>query len=347
MLFMEALQKIKRGQFPPVLLFYGLETFFIQHLKDALVKSVLGTQNVTDSLSIYDLEETPLDEVITDVETFPFFSEKKLIIAHNPTFLLTKQPKLPVTHDLDRLETYVQHPVDYSVLLLIAPYEKLDQRKKILKLMQQHALVVECHEIKEQEFAKWVTELTTALQVTIEPEVIDLLASELGLNLQLVENELHKCALYVGEGGVITKEIAQELLSHTDTSSAIRLVDAVIEQNLQKAITIYHELAKRQEEPVALIALLAYQYRIMYRVKLLKQKGYTQYQMREQLKVHPYVIKMALEREKNFSEATLKSIIDALAETDARIKMGHMDKHIAFELLLYTLIETVKSAQFT
>lgn len=340
MTYVEALQKIRDKKIPPVVLLYGTESFFIQHLKDELIKSELGDN--FDSVSHYDLEEIPIEEVVTDAETFPFFDDKKLIIAHNPTFLLAKPTKLPFDHDLKRLEAYIENPVDYSTVVLIAPYQKIDKRKKVMKLLNKHALVVECNGIKEYEFSKWVKQLTSSLHVTIDDQAVDVLASELELNLQLVQSELKKMALYVGQDGTVTKEIAQALISRTENSSALRLVDAVIEKNLHKAISIYKDLEKNHEEPIALIALLAYQYRIIYRVKLLKQKGYSQSHIQNQLKVHPYVVKIAMDRINRFSESTLKHIIHALANTDASIKQGKMEKGLAFELLLYTLIQAAK-----
>src|SRR5690625_6347330 len=92
-------------------------------------------QSGDENISTYDLEETPIQEVVADAETYPFFGEKKLIYAMNPTFLSTKHKKLPFEHDLVRLEQYISNPVDYSVIVFIAPYEKLDNRKKITKVL--------------------------------------------------------------------------------------------------------------------------------------------------------------------------------------------------------------------
>lgn len=153
-----------------------------------------------------------------------------------------------------------------------------------------------------------------------------------------MESELKKFSTFVGEGGLVTKEVVENLISHTSNISSLRLVDAVIDRNLHKAISIFKDLEKMNEEPIALIGLLAFQFRTILRVKLLKQKGYTQFQMQKQLGAHPYVIKIALSREKQFSVQKLESIIDKLANTDAVMKQGNMDKQLSFELLLYDLI---------
>ncbi|MFS0672870.1 DNA polymerase III subunit delta [Ornithinibacillus sp. 179-J 7C1 HS] len=336
MSYTEAIKQIKKQSIPEVILLYGTENYFIQKIKELLVKKVLDDE---ENLSTYDLTETPIQEVVADVETYPFFGEKKVIIATNAVFLKAKSDKLPFEHQLSVLEQYIEMPVDYSVLVLVAPYEKIDERKKISKLLKKNGLVAECNPIKDYELKNWIMNLAKQLNMTINDDAFETFENELSTDLNIIESELEKISLYVGEGGIVTKQVAEEMVSHSVTSSGIRLVDTVIEGNLAKAIAIYKDLEKMKEEPIALIGLLAFQFRTILRVKLLKQKGYSSGQMQKQLGVHPYVIKVALNREAKFTVNKLNYIIDQLTETDAIIKQGRMDKSLAFELLLYNLIK--------
>jgi len=337
MSYVNVLKQINEQKISPVYLLYGEESYFIQHFIEELKTKLLSHNE--ENLSTYDLEEIPVEDVIADVETYPFFGERKLIIAHNPVFLQTKRISLPFKHNVDSLMRYVQHPIDYSVLVIVAPYEQLDQRKKITKTLKRFVQVVECQSIKDYELESWIKHLASSLNVTIAPEAVDVFGANLTTNLKLLQNELIKCAQYVGKGGVITKRVAEDLLSHTPTSSSIQLVDAVIEKNLHKAIAIYKHLIKLNEEPISLIALLAFQCRMILQVKLLKQKGYNESQIRKKINAHPYVIKLAHKRERKFSVDSLKRMIDALTITDSQIKRGLMEKHLAFELLLFDLMK--------
>ncbi|SHF67594.1 DNA polymerase III subunit delta [Ornithinibacillus halophilus] len=335
MSYMDVMKQLKKKQMPHVFLLYGTEVYFIQKIKDEIEKKLsIDSENY----ATYDLTEIPIQEVISDAETYPFFGDTKLIIANNPVFLKAKPDKLAFEHDLDSLVRYIENPVDFSVLVLIAPYEKIDERKKVIKQLKKHATVAECNPIKEYELDNWIKNMADQLNIQIDKAAYETLETELSTNLNLLENELAKLAMYVGENGVVTKEIAEDLISHTVNSSALRLVDTVIEGNLQKAISIYKDLEKMKEEPIALIALLAFQFRNILRIKLLKSKGYSQFQMQKQLGVHPYVVKVALTRESKFSLERLKMIIQHLANADRQIKQGKMDKELAFELLLYQLI---------
>ncbi|ASK63136.1 DNA polymerase III subunit delta [Virgibacillus phasianinus] len=336
MSFFKEKQNVKKGNFQPVYLLYGTEAFFIQDMKKQLIEGILPDGDI-ENLSTYDLDEIPIQEVISDVETYPLFGERKLIIANNPSFLKTKPTIVPFEHDLDALQRYLENPVDYSYIVFVAEYEKIDERKKVTKMLKKNASVVLCEPIKDYELSKWIKTIADDYHITIESAAYDVIEGEIEANLHLLQNEMMKFAMYVGEGGKVTKEIAEMLVSHTLHNSSLQLVDAVIERNLGKAIAIYRDLLKMKEEPIAMVALLAYQFRTLLRVKLLKQKGYSQAQMQKQLGIHPYVVKIALSRESKFTIDQLASYIDKLTNADADMKQGKMEKDLVFDLLLYDL----------
>src|SRR5699024_5245849 len=154
---------------------------------------------------------------------------------------------------VETVETYIKQPVDHSTLILIAPDEKLDERKKIVKQLKKEVTLVECNAMKEYEITKWNRHLSKHRNIHIESNDYAVIERESSTNLFLLQNEMEKMALYVGENGVVTEQIAERLISKNLNSSAIRLVDAVIEQDLRKALSIYHDLIKMKEEPIAFI----------------------------------------------------------------------------------------------
>src|SRR5690625_5035308 len=97
------IQQIKKNNIPPVMMLYGTESFFIQDVRQALMDEISKTDE--DFVSIYDLEETPIEVVLEDAETYPFLSERKLIIAENPFFLTNKRVQVDFEHDLTHLES--------------------------------------------------------------------------------------------------------------------------------------------------------------------------------------------------------------------------------------------------
>ena len=335
--YLQLMNNLKKKQIPAITLVYGTEPYFIQNIKHLFIKMVLEDE---ENLATYDLRETPIQEVIADAETYPFFPGKKLIFASNPIFLQAKPEKLLVEeleHKLTALEHYLNDPVDYSTIVFIAPYESIDQRKKLSKLFKKNGVVAECNPIKSYEQGKWINELAKGLNIKIEENTYELFEA-FSTDLHQLESELTKMAHYVGEEGLVTRDVAEQLISQTSNSSSLKLADAVINRDLSKAMSIYKDLEKMNEEPIALIGLLTFQFRNIFRVKLLKQKGYHLPQIQKQIGGHPYPIKIAYNREKQFSKQKLEEILDKLAKADASIKQGKMEKGLVIELLLYELV---------
>ncbi|GAA0295685.1 DNA polymerase-3 subunit delta [Gracilibacillus halotolerans] len=337
--YLECMQQIKKDKIAPVYYLYGTENYMTDMLRATLTKKIVEPEDLDTNLSTYDLEETTIQEVIIDAETFPFFGERKLIIAHNADFLKAKPSVTDILHQPESLITYLENPAPYTVLVVIAPYEKVDERKKIVKALKKHAAFVECQPLKEYNMQQTVKTLANDLHITVSNQVVDFLIETIGSNLMVIQSELEKMALYAGAGNEIQLETAKLLISEQENSTAFQLVDAVLTSDLKAAINIKKDLEKKGEDPIGMLALITSQFRTILQVKVLKQKGYTQQQIAQQLKIHPYTAKLALNRQASFTFAELKKMIDKMAETDLQMKTGAMDKSIAFELLLYYLIQ--------
>lgn len=335
----KVLQSLKKSNVAPVYVLQGTENYFIDEFRNKL--NTVLKDDVNDDIITYDLTETPIQHVINDLETLPFFNERKLIYAYYPSFLRARPDKLSFTHDLEVLEAYLHRPSPFSTFVLIAPYEKLDERKRITKAVKKQSQIIDCQPINPNNTRQWIFQLAEAHGITITEEACALLEAEFQTNLQMLESELEKLALFIGPEGEITYEIAIEHIATSLTHNALELVEAVLTKDLYKAMKIYKDLEMMKEDPIGLIALLAYQFRIIYQVKILLEKGTPQQNIQRVIKAHPYVIKLASERARRFSTKQLTSIIQALTHADTEIKRGKIGKEIAFELLLFQLTTAI------
>src|SRR5690625_2972115 len=337
----QAIKQMKQNKVANVYLLLGEEMFFIEQFKKAIQLAL--KDQVYDEINHFDLLETPIQEVVFDAETLPFLSEHKLIFVSNPSFLLNKPKHSSIDHDISVLEDFLQKDLSTlaTTIVFIAPYEKIDGRKKVGKLLNKHE-VVNCHPIREFEMAKWINFFMNKYNLKIDEDASLLLRSELGANLFILENEMKKLALYVDEGEVVTVDTVLQLMSASTTTNALQLVDVVINKNLPKAVAIYSDLMKTDDNPIGLISLLAFQFRTIYQAKLLRDKNYSEEQINREMNAHPYVVKLALKRSNQFTHRQLIQMMHEFALTDERIKRGEMNMHIAFELLLYNLINSCK-----
>jgi DNA polymerase III subunit delta len=330
-------KQIKKKQFAGVYLLYGTESFLIHETIQLIVTHLLNEEEKDFNFSTYDLEETPIEVAIEDAETFPFMGEKRLIVMQNPVFLTSEKTKEKVEHNITKLEEYLNNPAPYSIIVLAAPYEKLDERKKITKELKRKAVVEEAKKLADQELRKWIKDRAISNGVDIDDRAIEKMVSVAGSNLFVLTNEIDKMALYVGVGNRIDLHTVQMLVSKTLEQNIFELVEKVVHRKVEEALRIYYDLLKQNEEPIKILALLSGQFRLIYQVKELSRKGYGQQQIATTLKQHPYRIKLAAGQSQLFTEDELKRLVHLFADADYQMKTGGLNKTMIIEMIFFQL----------
>ncbi|WP_028399262.1 DNA polymerase III subunit delta [Ectobacillus panaciterrae] len=328
-------KKLKQGQFAPLYVLYGTETYFINETLNVLLSHALEEQDREFNTVTYDLDEAYLDDVVEDARTLPFFGERKVIIVKSPYFLTSQKEK--IEQNVKVLETYLTEPSPFSIVVFIAPFEKLDERKKITKLLKKQAEVLEANPLQIQDVRKWVKERADEQGVSMETDAVDMLLELAGSNVMMLSQEMNKLCLYTGTGGTVTKQLVTELVPKSVEQNVFTLVEKVVRKDIAGAMRILDELLVQQEEPIKILALLAGQFRLLYQVKELQQHGYAQNQMASHLGVHPYRVKLAMNQTSSFSFEELRNIINSLADADYDIKTGKMEKRLVLEFFIMSL----------
>ena len=101
-MFQKVWKEIANGHIEPVYVIAGEESYFIDETLQRL-KDKLAEQGELDIMN-YDLDEQLVDEVIDEADTIPFFSDRKLVVAKNASFLkATEKGKEKLNHDLKKL----------------------------------------------------------------------------------------------------------------------------------------------------------------------------------------------------------------------------------------------------
>ncbi|MEB3100724.1 DNA polymerase III subunit delta [Ferviditalea candida] len=332
-----AAKELGKGNVQPVYLCYGQESFLINEFLSFAIEQLIEPEHRDFAVSKYDLSETPVEAVIEDAETIPFMVPRKLVIAHGAGFFSAGKDDSKVEHRLERLMEYLQSPVDYTVVLFTWNENKLDERKKIVKLMKDRGAVIPFPMMNAEELTHWVTRRAEKDQISFAEGAVQELILRSGTHLQSLSAEIEKLSLYAGKGGTITQDAVARLVSRTTEQSIFMLIEEAVQRRLEQALSILHELLKYREEPVKIVMLLARQYRLMLQIKELSGKGFSQQQIASQLGIHPYAVKITGEQARQYDERTLTEILHQLAELDYGIKSGRTDKVLGLELFLLRL----------
>lgn len=330
-MFLKIWQEIKSKNFAPLYLLYGKEEYLIEETKDLIVREALTEETLDLNLNTYDMEEINVEIAVEDCETIPFFGERKVVIIQNPFFLTAEKVKEKVEHNVQVLEKYIANPVPTTILVIVAPYEKLDERKRLTKALKKQAVILDARELSEKETIRWIGQYISERGGMIKPAAAEKVFQLVGPNLAIIHHELNKLLLY-SDGAEIDEDMVAELVARSLEENIFVLVDHVVQKRLDDVLGIYADLLKLNEEPIKITALIASQLRLLYQVKVLLEKGYGQKQIASRLKVHPYRVKLAMGKVKQFSLKKILQMLDDLAEIDYKMKTGGGNKEKLLEL---------------
>ncbi|MCV9884919.1 DNA polymerase III subunit delta [Metabacillus halosaccharovorans] len=328
---------IQNKKLTPVYLLLGEEAFLMQETLRYIVQASLLEEEKDFNLSMYDMEDTAIETAIEDAETLPFMGERRVVVIKNPVFLTSEKKKEKVEHGIEKLEQYLHSPAPYTVVVFVAPYEKLDERKKITKLLKKQATVLEMKSLSDADTIKWMVNVARETQVELEGDAVNQLLLLTAGDLMVIHQELQKLSTYVGEGGIVTVDTVNLLVARTLEQNIFDLIDHVIHKRSKHALQIFYDLLKNNEEPIKILSLLVNQFRLILQVKELSTVGYGQQQIATTVKVHPFRVKLALQQAKLFQTEELAKILMELAEADYEMKTGKKDKQLLIELFLLKL----------
>ncbi|KHF41921.1 DNA polymerase III subunit delta [Halalkalibacter okhensis] len=336
MSYLKIRKEILNGNIKSVYFMYGTQTFLMEDLVYQIIKQTVGAQDDPNVIT-FSLQDTLLDLAVEEAETFPFFGGKKVVIIKDFSLVSTQKPDSKLEHDVLRIQQYIEQPSPEAIVILLAPYEKLDERKKITKALKQKTTLVECLPFDDRMLSEWLDDQATAKGFQFTSDGKNHLLERVGPKLLLLASEMEKLALYVGENGQVNAEVVDLLVARSLEQDVFALIEFAVKQRLDQALSIYHDLLKQKEEPLKLLALIARQLRIYYQVKEMSRRSYSQKQIAMQLKLHPYVVKLASQQMNKFDDQKLLQLLEAAADTDYAIKSGKMEKVLAVELLLMKL----------
>lgn len=326
--------KITKGQFSPVYLFLGTESYLADSAKQTLIQATLAEDERDLNFGIYDMEEVPVGVALDDAESVPFFGDKRLVIMDRPNFFTAEKSKQKIDHDLVWLENYLKNPPGFTILAFFAPYEKLDERKKITKLLKKTATVIEVNTLSEKEVRHFLKDTIANEGYTMTPEAFELFIQLTDAKLSTAMSELPKLLLFSSDTKQITKSAVNDLVAKSLEQNIFALVEYVLKRQTANALSLYQDLLLQKEDPIKINAILMTQFRLLLQVKFLEKKGYQQGDSAGMLKVHPYRVKLAIQQARKFSEKVLVSAFEGLVDAEYRLKTGQGDKEMQFELFV-------------
>ena len=316
------LQKIRKEKLAPCYLVLGTEKFLQDQVRTEILKKIkIDGEDDLNFLS-FDMENSSIDEVIAEAETLPFFGDQRLVFVENPYFLTGEKGTNGIDQNTDLLVNYLKEPLETTVLVIFAPYEKLDERKKVTKQLKKTAITIDVKQLDEKAVRQYLLNTLENSEIKMDRQAIDLF-------LRLTDLDLSK---------MMREQLVPKTLEH----NLFDMTQYILSGRTEQALRLFQDLVTQGEETIKINAILLSQIRLFLQTKFLVKIGYQQANIAETLKIHPYRVKLAMQEVRKFDEQTLRRLFDELVEMDYEIKSGKIEKELSFQLFVLRTGELLK-----
>lgn len=329
----ELTRQLAGSNIQPLYLVTGTERYLLNQIR-AQFKAIIPEDQAQMNVGSYDMVQTPVAVALDDAMAMPFFGEHRLVIIDEPYFLTGEKSKSKVDHDLDALLKFIEHPEPTTILVFFAPYDKLDNRKKLVKTLKKVAVNVDASPLSERDARQFVEQQVDHDGYKFGPGALDTLIQRTGADLSLMMAALTKLELFAVQDHVMTTVAVTGLVAQSLDDNVFDLVNAVLGRNVKRAVSLYHDLLATGEEPLRINAVLVSQFRLLLQVKVLASRGLSQGSLAGQLKVHPYRVKLALQSDRHFSQRDLSRAFLGLINIETQLKQTQDDPELLFNLFM-------------
>lgn len=309
-----------------IYLLYGTDESRIRQKKRQLKEKYPET----DSVVVDCLQPGAAARLEQALDTADLFASRKLIFADNATFLCAKNTS-QVQPDAvtKRLETD-------DVLVLSVKTEKLDKRKKAVKMLEQAAQVIPCLPLDGPAQKAYVQELMKEKQLELDPDSFNWFCSHAGCDPVILESEIEKLSVFDRHPSL---EDVKALTTVEPVSNVFIMTDALFDKNGLRLLAAYRNFRDQNMEPLAVVMLLAGQIRFLFQVRVLMDQGKGKQEIAKTLSAHPYRTQIAMGNARRFDSLRLMDLLEQMAHLEQGMKKGQLDKDQGFEMFCLDLMQ--------
>lgn len=313
---------------------FGPELFLKREALAGIMHHVLGDADRSLSLSEYEGANAELAPIMDDLRTLPFLADRRLVIVREAdTFITRFRPEL---------EDYADKPSSTGVLVLEG--KSLPSNTRLYKKINALGGIVACEAVKASAVGGWLTARARAAHgVQIATDAAALLANLVGADLGLLDGELAKLALYVGDRQRITAADVEALVGQQREEEIWGIMSAMAVGDERQALTLWEQVYQTDKAAeVRSVAGIAYKVRQLLNAKKAQEAGAPQSEVARLAMIwnNPQRLNAELNA---FTTQQLERMLCRLLEADVAAKSGGAGVQSSIEALIIAVCQAKRA----
>ena len=316
----------------PIYFLCGDDSFSI----DEFVKKInllFETIIVSDfDKAVYYGDSVSMEEVESFASTFPFGSEKKLVIVKD----------FEKVKDKTKLKNYVKSPSDFTVVVLVnsGAVAKAGTSEPYKSLLA-GGFYFEAKEMKGEQLRRWIVQKAASDGRKISADDAQLLIDIVGENRSLIEDQLDKIYIFLGDKSVIDTETVKSLSTQLKAFNVFDLQNALTRRDKKEALKIaYNILPQSVDEIFKTINMLIRFFTVIAILKELapNPNNANINDLMKKLKMSFYQVQGYVNSSRAFSLNDITKATEALLKADIALKSTAADHKEIMTVLISEII---------
>lgn len=326
--------ELKLNKLRSLYLFYGEELFLLESsLKK--IKTIFG--KTIKGINYILIDETNIDELISDIDTPSFGYEKKLIIVKNSGLFKKegKRKNTELTKLKEKLNNYINKNIEIiNDSVVIVFIEDDIQKQELVSTIEKYGSSVKFDLQKPIQIEKRIKAICNAYKVNIDNATLKYFIESCGTNMQELINEIRKLIEYAGENGTIKKDDIDKLSIKKLESIIFELTDNLGRKKIKEALEVMNNLIYSKEPIQKILITLYNHFKKIYFVKLSTNSNKNLIEILNLKPNQTFLVDKYKMQAKYFKEKELQAILYKLIDLDYYYKIGKIDLQVGLESIL-------------
>lgn len=231
---------------------FGSETFLKYEVMKHLRNEILGDEDAEFSFTRFEGPTLALPRLLEELATVAMFGGgRRLVLVEDADAFITKfRPEL---------EDYADSPSAANLLMLQT--QTFPANTKLFKKVAAQGMVIDCNGMNEPQCADWIVRWSKLRhQTPIDSAAATLIVQLVGTEIGLINQELAKLALLADDKGITTELVAKGVGSWRSRTT-FEMLDLALAGKSGEAIRQLSQLFAAGENPVGILAQIAYSLR--------------------------------------------------------------------------------------
>lgn len=326
-------QDLKTGTFRPCYIFWGEETYLLQHYLDELKKKLVDPLTEEFNYHRFSSEGFRVDDLWNSMENLPMMADRTMVRVDDVNLFKLEES------EREKLITLLNDLPDYCCLVFVyaASQYKPDRRsKKLFDAIDKNASVVEFSKQGLRELAAWINRHFKPYKKTISPQLCQYLIEITGGTMTTLSGEIDKIASYA-VGDEIRKSDIDAVVEPVLDAVVFDMTDAIGEGNYDLALEKLQKLFKMQQEPIAILGAVGAHLRRLSAARVLADHGKGGDELMRVCGMKDYPARKTMAAVKRFSARFCGEAAELVVQTDQKLKTSFDDPKRLMELLLLRL----------